>query len=86
MTTTKRAQKRELAMKALKRLDCTVEGRGPWKVEAQEPKRRVIVVTKRRGNRHIVYYGTRTGRTLADALMQATALAAVLNVLKTKTC
>jgi len=72
------------ALTELRKLNCTDPGRGPWKVVPDTPNRSIVI--QHRGNRYIhrVYYGTRTGRSQADAEMQATALCAVLNAVKAK--
>lgn len=68
----------------LRCLDCTDAGRGPWRPRIDTANRAVNVQHRRNRYIHRVYYGTRTGRTLDDALVQATALCAVLNAVKAK--
>ncbi len=68
----------------LRRLNCTDPGRGPWKVTVDAPNRSVIVQHRRSRFIHRVYYGTRTQRTQEDAMVHATALAAVLNAVNAK--
>ncbi|MDB5266803.1 MAG: hypothetical protein JWN89_618 [Parcubacteria group bacterium] len=68
----------------LTRLDVTTPGRGPWKVVPDVRNRSINVRHERSRFIHRVFYGTRTERTEAEAEVQATALAAVLNVLKVK--
>lgn len=69
----------------LKRLDCTVPGRGPWKVIGLNIRARAVVLKNTKsGSAHKVYYGTRTERTEEDATRQAIALCAVLNAVKAK--
>lgn len=73
-----------LDLKQLKRLDCTVVGRGPWKVVPDISNRAILVKNSKSGFGHKVYFGTRTERTQEDAEIQATALCAILNLLKAK--
>ena len=68
----------------LRRLDCSVPGKGPWKVVPDLSNRAVLVKNARSGFAHRVYFGTRTERTEDGAVTQATALCAVLNALKAK--
>jgi hypothetical protein len=68
----------------LRRLNCTIPGRGPWHVVPDIRNRSVNVRNRRSGFVHRVYYGTRTKRTEEDAETQAIALCAVLNLLKAK--
>lgn len=68
----------------LRRLNCTDPGRGPWRVRLDARNRAVNIQHRRSRFIHRVYYGTRTGRTEADAVVQATALCAVLNAVKAK--
>ena len=68
----------------LRRLDCTAPGRGPWRIIADARDRSIKVQHSRNRFIHRVYYGTRTGRTQDDALIQATALCAVLNAVRAK--
>jgi hypothetical protein len=68
----------------LKRLDCTNPGRGPWKVVPDIRNRSINVRHQRSRYIHRVYYGTRTERTQEEAEAQATALCAILNLLKAK--
>jgi len=68
----------------LSRLDCTNPGRGPWKVVPDVRSRSINVRHQRSRFIHRVYYGTRTERTQEEAEIQATALCAVLNALKSK--
>ncbi len=68
----------------LKRLDCTVPGRGQWRVVPDIAKRSINIQHRVSRFIHRVYYGTRTERTQEDAEVQATALCAVLNATKAK--
>ena len=68
----------------LRRLDCTTPGRGPWRVVPDIRNRSINVRHQRSRYIHRVYYGTRTERTQEEAEAQATALCAVLNILKAK--
>ena len=68
----------------LRRVDCTNPGKGPWKVGQDVSNRAVLVKNTRSGFSHKVYYGTRTTRTQDDAEQQATAMCAILNLLKAK--
>ena len=68
----------------LRRLNCTLPGRGPWKVFPDISNRAILVKNTRSNFSHKVYFGTRTERTQEDAEIQATALCAVLNALKAK--
>jgi hypothetical protein len=68
----------------LRRLDCTNPGRGPWKVVPDIRNRSINVRHQRSRYIHRVYYGTRTDRTQEEAEAQATALCAILNLLKAK--
>lgn len=68
----------------LRRLDCTNPGRGPWAVVPDLANRSINLRHKKSGFLHRVYYGTRTERTQEDAEIQANALCAVLNALKSK--
>ena len=68
----------------LRRLDCTDPGRGPWRVTLDVANRSVNVQHRRNRYIHRVYYGTRTERTQDAAVIQATALCAVLNAVKAK--
>ena len=68
----------------LRRVDCTNPGKGPWKVAQDVSNRAVLVKNSKSGFSHKVYYGTRTKRTQDDAEMQATAMCAILNLLKAK--
>ena len=68
----------------LRRLDCSVPGRGPWRVIPDIANRSINIRHSRSHFVHKVYYGTRTERTEEDAERQATALCAVLNALKAK--
>ena len=68
----------------LRRLDCTIPGKGPWRVVPDLAGRSINVQHRRSRFIHRVYYGTRTERTQEDAEIQATALCALLNVLKAK--
>ena len=68
----------------LRRFDCTAPGRGPWKVIPDLKNRAVIVRHSKSRFAHKVYYGTRTQRTEEDAQIQATAICALLNALKSK--
>ncbi len=49
-------------------------------------KRRVRIRNSRSKSVYVVYYGTRTERTLEDAERHATALCATLNALRAKRC
>ncbi|HEV7992517.1 MAG TPA: hypothetical protein VGP25_11875 [Gemmatimonadaceae bacterium] len=70
--------------RSLRRVDCTAPGRGAWRVTAH-PERRCFVVDHRRTkSKQVIYYGTRTQRTVEDAETHATALCAVLNALNAK--
>lgn len=68
----------------LSRVNCTEPGRGPWSVLARPKRRCYVIMHRRTKSKMIVYYGTRTERTLEDAEQQATALCAVLNALRAK--
>jgi hypothetical protein len=68
----------------LRRLNCTVPGRGPWQVVPDIANRSINVRHRKSCYIHRVYYGTRTERTQEDAEIQAMALCAVLNALKAK--
>lgn len=73
-----------MAVATLQRLNCKMTGKGPWGMTPDPDSRSVIVRNLRNGFVHRVYYGTRTGRTLEDAEVLATALCAILNVTKAK--
>jgi hypothetical protein len=69
----------------LNRVDCTVPGTGPWYVLGQDMTKRSVKIRHRRnGLKHHIYYGTRTGRTMEDSMALATALCAMLNLIKAK--
>jgi hypothetical protein len=68
----------------LRRLNCTDPGRGPWRLALDVANRSVNLQHRRNRYIHRVYYGTRTQRTQEDAMIQATALCAVLNAVKAK--
>jgi hypothetical protein len=68
----------------LSQLDCTNPGKGPWQVVDDVTNRSVNLRHRTTRFVHRVYYGTRTQRTQDQATQQATALAALLNVLKAK--
>lgn len=68
----------------LRRLDCTDPGRGPWRLVVDTANRSVNIQHRRNRFIHRVYYGTRTERTQDDAVIQATALCAVLNAVGAK--
>ena len=68
----------------LRRLNCTDPGRGPWSLRLDVANRAINIQHKRSKFIHRVYYGTRTERTEEDAMIQATALCAVLNAVKAK--
>jgi len=69
---------------SLRRVDCTTPGKGPWRVIPRPERRCYIVEHRRTKSRHVIYYGTRTERTIEDAEVHSTALCAVLNALKAK--
>ncbi len=68
----------------LRRLNCTVPGKGPWHTVPDLSDRSILIRHRRSKYTHRVYYGTRTGRTQEDAERQAMALCAVLNAFKAK--
>lgn len=68
----------------LRRVDCTEPGRGAWRVIARPERRCYDVRHQRTASKHTIFYGTRTERTREDAEQYATALCALLNVLKEK--
>ena len=72
------------SLAALRDVDCTDRGRGPWSVFHRPARRSFLVEHRRTRSRLIVFYGTRTERTVEDAEVHATALCAVLNALKAK--
>ncbi len=68
----------------LTRVDCTEPGKGPWKVDIRPESRCYQVANPRTKSKHVIFYGTRTERTMEDAEAHATALCAILNALKAK--
>ena len=68
----------------LRTFDCTNPGRGQWKTILDVRNRAVLVRNTRSRFVHKVYYGTRTERTEEEALVQATAICALMNALKAK--
>ena len=74
------------SLQDLQRVDCTMSGRGQWRVLLEPEQRRVRVRHQRTRSACTIFYGTRTQRTREDAERHATAICAVLNALKAKRC
>lgn len=73
-----------ITLDELTKVDCSEPGRGAWHLLPRPERRCFEVRHQRTGSKHTIFYGTRTERTLEDAEVHATALCALLNVLKAK--
>ena len=70
--------------RSLRCVDCTTTGSGAWRLLARPERRCFVVEHRRTKSKQVIYYGTRTERTVDDAERHATAICAVLNALKAK--
>jgi hypothetical protein len=77
---------KELSISELRRVNLTEPGKGAWRVLYEPIKRRYRIRHSRTGSSCVVYYGTRTERTMEAAEVHAVAIAATLNALKAKRC